>query len=256
MKRSLLIVAIAACLAAIGLPAGASAGTVELGQTAAAPLVVPTCPSINSCDIILQRSTALQTIHDGIDYPTLAKSSGEIVAFTVGLSRLSTNLTQARTIVHGLDTQYGGTTQVAVAILKPVGAHKLFEWALAAVSPVVHVQPYLGTVTQFPLSTPLPIAKGDAVALSVPTWAPLLSINLSTSDYAYRVSRTKVCTTPFPATDDAMFTLSVTTVFGCDYTGTSPQYSATEITTPVAPKVQVHSSRQPAARDRATRRER
>jgi hypothetical protein len=255
MKRSLLIAAASACLAALGLPVGASAQTVELGQSTAAPVTVATCPAgtnPSDCKIVQTRSTALQTIRDGIDYPTIAKSSGEIVAFTVGLSRLSTSLTTAHSEIHTLDTDYGGTTQVAVAILKPIGAHKLFEWQLAAVGPVVHVQPYLGTITQFPLSTPLPILKGDAVALSVPTWAPILTIGLTSADYAYRQSYRSGCANP-PTAEDAMFTLSVTDVFGCDYTGASPQYSATEITTPVPPKVQIHSTFRQAKRLRATR---
>jgi hypothetical protein len=254
MKRSLLVAAASACLAVVGLPAVAAAQTVELGQTTAAPLVAPACPanvSASDCKIVLTRATGLQTIRAGVDYPTIAKTSGEIVAFTVGLSRLSANNTTAKSYIHGLDTTYGGTTQVAIAILKPIGAHKLFTWQLAAVSPVVHVQPYLGTVTQFPLTTPLQITKGEAVALSVPTWAPVLTIGQTTADYAYRQSRSANCANA-SVTDQAMFTLSVNNVFGCDYTGVSPQYSATEITTPVPPANQIHASRQVKNRARFT----
>ncbi|HWF56270.1 MAG TPA: hypothetical protein VG223_16645 [Solirubrobacteraceae bacterium] len=244
MKRSLMVAAALACIAALA-PAAASAQTVELGQSTSAPLVAPSCPSSvtpTNCTIVLTRSTALQTIRDSVDYPTIAKANGEIVAFTVGLSRLSTSLTTAHAEVSNLDHAYGGTTQVAVAILKPVPPHKKFQWQLVAVGPVTHVQPYLGTVTQFPLSTPLPILKGEAVALSVPTWAPILSIGLTTADYAYRQDRSASCGVA-AATEQAMFTLSATSAFGCDYTGVSPQYSATEITTPVPPKVQVKTSR-------------
>jgi hypothetical protein len=181
------------------------------------------------------------TIRNGTDYPTTATAAGEIVAFTVGLSRLSTSLTTAHTEVSGLDHLYGGTTRAAVAILKPIGAHKHFTWELEAISPVIHLQPFLGTVTQFPLTTPLPIAKGEVVALSVPTWAPVLTIGLPALSYAYRQNRTTGCSGPSPS-DVAMFTLNASNVFGCDYTGVVPQYSATEITTPVPPSVQVHGA--------------
>jgi hypothetical protein len=242
MKRSLMV-AVAACIAATAAPTVASGQTVELGLTHT-PVTAPTCPSTiapANCTIILTRSTALETIRDGTDYPTTATQSGELVAFTVGLSALSTNLTTAHKEVAALDHAYGGTTQAAVAVLKPVGSHKNFQWQLVAVSPVIHLQPYLGSVTQFPLSTPLPIAPGETVALSVPTWAPVLSIGLAAKEFAYRQSRKSSCGSP-AAVDQAMFTLQVTNVFGCDYTGTRVEYSATEITNPVPPKVQIHAT--------------
>ena len=251
MKRSLMV-AVAACIATAAAPTVASGQTVELGLTHT-PITAPSCPSTISpanCTIILTRSTALETIRDGTNYPTTATQPGEIVAFTVGLSSLSTNLTTAHKEVAALDHAYGGTTQAAVAVLKPIGAHKLFEWQLQAVSPVVHLQPYLGSVTQFPLSTPLPIAVGDTVALSVPTWAPVLSIGLAAKQFAYRQSRKSNCGSP-AGIDQAMFTLQVTNVFGCDYTGTAVEYSATEITNPVPPKVQIHA---PDVRTRTRRR--
>jgi hypothetical protein len=241
MKRSLMV-AVAACLATAAVPAVASGQTVELGLTKS-PIVAPTCPSTiapSNCKIVLTRSTALATIRDGTDYPTTASQSGEIVAFTVGLSALSTDLKTAHNEIAALDHQFGGTSQGAIAVLKPVGPHKQFTWQLQAVSPIVHLQPYFGTVTQFPLATPLPIAAGDTVALSVPTWAPVLSIALTPTQFAYRQSRKSNC--GFPATiDQAMFTLAVTSVFGCDYTGTRVEYSATEITNPVPAKVQIHA---------------
>ena len=241
MKCSLMV-AVAALIATAAVPTVASGQTVELGLTHS-PIVSPSCPTTiapTNCTIILTRSTALETIRDGTDYPTTATQSGEIVAFTVGLSQLSTDQTTAHNEIKALDHAYGGTTQAAVAVLKPTGAHKLFEWQLAAVSPVVHLQPYLGTVTQFPLATPLPISAGETVALSVPTWAPVLSIGLAAKDFAYRQSRKSSCGSP-ASVDDSMFTLGVTNVFGCDYTGTRVEYSATEITNPTPAKLQIHA---------------
>ena len=243
MKCSMMVAA-AACIASSAAPAVAAAQTVELGLTKS-PVVAPSCSATiapTDCKIVLTRSTALETIRDGIDYPTTAKASGEIVAFTVGLSALSTNLKTAHSEIQGLDHAYGGTTQAAVAVLQPSGAHSKFSWQLQAVSPVIHLQPYLGTVTQFPLATPLPIAAGDTVGLSVPTWAPVLSIGLTATGFAYRQSRKSNCGSP-AGLDQAMFTLQVTDVFGCDYTGTRVEYSATEITTPQPAKVQIHAPR-------------
>lgn len=253
MKRSSFLAAVSLSLACAALPAGASAQTIELGQTKS-PLVAPACPSTVApahCTIILTRATALATIRDGIKYPTTAKQDGYLVAFTVALSRLSSDLRTARKEVQSLDRSYGGTTQAALVVLAPSGRPKLHTWQLVAISPIFHLQPYLGTVTQFPLTTALPIAKGDVVGLSVPTWAPVLSIGLSSGGFAYRQSRKANCGNP-AGIDQAMFTLKATSVFGCDYTGTRVEYTATEITTPVVAKVQVHATRRAVARRSVT----
>jgi hypothetical protein len=248
--RRFSLVSAALCLAAVVVPGSAAATTVELGYTTASPVVAPACSTklpLADCKIILERASALETIRAGIDYPTTAKQSGYIVAFTLGLSRLSTNLTMAHSIIANEDRAYGGTTRASVAVLKPVGKHGKFTWELTAISPVVHLQPYLGTVAQFPLQTALPIAKGEVVALSVPTWAPVLSIDLNPKEYAYRQSRNTLCSNT-AGSETAMFSLSTTSVFGCDYTGVRVEYSATEITSPVPPKSEIHGGRRQAPR--------
>jgi len=260
----------AAAAAAVGLgaalaPAGASAQTVELGATKS-PVIAPSCPTNlppSKCTIVLTRTTGLETIRDGVDYPTTARQSGVIVAFTVGLSRLSNNATTAHNDVHYLDSTYGGNTEAAVAVLKPVSNRRLFKWQLVAESPLFHLQPYLGTVVQFPLANsvgepgapamaaPLPIAKGDVVALTVPTWAPVLSFDLAPKDFAYRQSRRANCTNP-AAAEQAQLTLNSIVQYRCDYPGTRVEYSATEVTSPTPPANQIHATRK-AVRRRSRR---
>ena len=60
-------------------------------------------------------------------------------------------MTQVLFDIRFLDHQYGGTTQVAVTVLRLVGPKKRRQWKVVAASPLVHVQPYLGQVVQFPL---------------------------------------------------------------------------------------------------------
>ncbi len=43
----------------------------------------------------------------------------------------------------------------------------------------MQLEPYLGQTVQFPLATSLAVKKGDIVALTVPTWAPVLTQLLS-----------------------------------------------------------------------------
>ncbi len=252
MKRSLLATA---GLAAALVPAAASAQVIELGATKS-PLVPPVCPatvSAANCTIVLTQVTGLETIRDGVTYPTAVKKAGVIVAFTLGLSRLDPNAAKAKSDVSFLDHTYGGTTQAAITVLKPIGKKNLRRWEVTAESPIYHLQPYLGTVAQFPLAAglvapgapplaaPLPVAKGDTIALTVPTWAPVLSFGLSTSKFAYRQSRRANCTKP-AAAEQAQLTIGATAPYVCDYTGTRVEYSVTEVTTPVPPTTQIHAA--------------
>lgn len=233
MKRSLL--AAAGVVALCGLvPASADATITELGATTS-PLVAPTCPkgvAPAQCTIILTRATALETIRDSIAYPSTVKQSGRIVALSVGLSGLSTNAKTALSDTQFLDKTYGGDPQVAITVLKLVGAKNLRNWEVVAESPIVDVQPYLGQVAQFPLAASIPVTKGETVALTTPTWAPVLSIDLSTNDFAYRQSRSRNCNNP-PSTTQAQLSVGQSARYVCDYPGTRVEYSATEVTNPV-----------------------
>jgi hypothetical protein len=223
----------------------------ELGATKTA-LVAPTCPpnvTPAQCTIILTRSTALETIRDGVAYPTTVKKAGRIVAFTVGLSSLSSSRSTRLSDIKFLDHQYGGTTQVAITVLRPSGKKKLRQWKVVATSTVFHVQPYLGEVVQLPLTTTLPVRAGDTVALTTPTWAPVLSIDQPTNRFAYRQSRKANCNNP-PGTSQAQMTPGSKARYVCDYPGTRVEYTATEVTTPPIPKNYVHSRRRAKAASR------
>ncbi|MBV9413398.1 MAG: hypothetical protein JO363_00315, partial [Solirubrobacterales bacterium] len=160
------------------------------------------------------------------------KQTGRLVAFTVGLSSLSSNPTTAQNDVKFLDSTYGGDAQVQLTVLKRVGNKTSWTWQVVESGPVVDVQQYLGQIAQFPFTTSLPITRGEVIALTTPTWAPVLSIDLSTSHFAYRQSRSRNCNNP-PATTQAQVTAGQATKYGCDYPGTRVEYSATEITNPV-----------------------
>src|SRR5882757_6928031 len=199
-SRTLAAVAVAlgAALALALAPAAAQAATIEVGATKS-PLVAPVCPpnvSSTQCTIVLTRVTALETLRDGVSYPTKVTKAGRIVAFTVGLSNLSTTKSTQKTYIHFLDQTYGGTAQVAVTVLRPVGKHTDWRWQVIGTSNVFHVIPYLGSVVQLPLETSIEVKPGDVVALSTPTWVPVLTINQDSKKFAYRQSRSANCNNP------------------------------------------------------------
>jgi hypothetical protein len=233
MKRSSLA-GVLTILTAAALPAAASAQEIELGQTAGAPLVAPVCPANVSqadCTIVLPQVTALETIRDGAAYPTKVKKPGEVVAFTLGLSALSTSAKTASSDISYLNSKYGGVAEAELTVLRPVGVANKRVWAVAASSPVYPLASYLGQVAQFPLAQSLPVVPGEVIALTVPTWAPVLSFDLAPKSYAYRQSRKANCTQS-PASLQAQLSIGASASYQCDYAGTRVEYTATEITSP------------------------
>jgi hypothetical protein len=219
--------------AAAIVPAIAIANQYELGQTKTA-LVAPTCPpnvASSQCTIILTRVTALETLRDGSAYPSRVKTSGRIVAFSVGLSQLSSDPKTRKSFIHFLDQTYGGTTQVAITVLAPVGKHNQWRWQVVASSPIYHVEPYLGHVVQIPLDNSIPVKPGEVVALTTPTWAPVLTIDVDSKKFAYRQSRSANCNNP-PGSTQAQLGAKQTATYSCDYPGTRVEYSATEVSYP------------------------
>lgn len=222
-------------------PAAASAKVVELGDQNK-PLVAPSCPTSvkpKACTIILTEVTALETVTMGLAYPTTVTQPGQLVAFTVGLSKLSSNRKTARKEIHGLDATYGGVPEAAIVVLKPTGKKSLRKYKVIAQSPPVHLIPYLGQVAQFPLASSLTLKRGEVIGLAVPTWAPVLSINLSPKNYAYRQSRTGHCKAASTAGPEP---LGTSTGYNCNYAGTRVEYAATEVTSPTPTKNYVHAT--------------
>lgn len=245
MKRFWLLFA-GFALAAAWLPTAASAQVVELGQTTT-PVAAPSCPKGTApaqCFIVLPQTTAFQTASDGVANPVRVTKAGWIVAFTVGLSRLSTNAKTELSYIHGLDQQHGGVPMVALTVLKPGPSN---TYTVAEQTGDYHLIPFLGQVLQEPLSLPpafstftaLPVKPGDVVALTVPTWAPVLAYNLTASKFTYRQSRRANCKNA-PAGQTAQTTVGASARYLCSYTGTRVEYSATEVVDTPYPKRYVH----------------
>jgi hypothetical protein len=208
--------------------------TAQLGSTNM-PVRTPVCPSgvkPRNCIFVMTRVTALQTLTNGNGNPTAVKQSGQLVGFTVGLAQLSRNPSTAASFTNTLNSKYGGPAEAQVTVLRQ---GKNNRWTVAAQGPVVQLQRYLGYVVQFPLSTPIPVKAGDAIALTVPTWAPILSYNLSPKLYSYRQSRSSNCNN-VGGQQNAQLRVGTTATYGCTYRGTRAEYGATELTTPVAPR--------------------
>jgi hypothetical protein len=246
MKRILLAAAAGLSAVCLTAPGAASAQIIELGQTSTAPVAAPSCPAgvaLSDCRIVLTRTTAVQNETNGVVNPTKVTKDGWIVAFTVGLSKLTADSSTELKLLKGLDASWGGPPQIVLTVLKPGPKN---SYTVAAQSATFHVLPFLGSVLQEPLSLPptfttmtaLPVKKGEVIGLTVLTWAPVLTYNLTPSKYSYRQSRRANCTHA-AGTQTAQTTLNATQRYLCAYTGTRVQYSATEVVNQPYPKTYV-----------------
>ena len=232
---------------AVLLPATASARIVELGQTTS-PVVAPACPknvSLKNCDIVLTRTTAVETLSDGVIEPTRVNQQGWVVAFSVGLSRLVSSKTARASIVKGLDSRFGGGPEIALTVLKPGGDN---TYTVAAESRPFPLTSFLGQVLQEPLAQPpsfsaftaLPVFRGDIIGITIPTWAPVLSLDLPANQFSYRQSRRANCNHT-AAGQTAQTRVGGSAQYGCYYANTRVQYTATEIVDAKVPRNEIGS---------------
>lgn len=212
--------ALAASLTLALLPAAASAKIVEIGQTANPML--PACPA-KPC-LAVSRTTGYQA-KVGTDRGLMtAPANGRIVAWTVTLSKPSAAQ------IKFFETNFGGPAQAGITILT-VGKH--LRDTVKASGPLVSLTPYFGGTAQFPLTNSIPVLKGDLIALTVPTWAPVLQVGLG-GDTSWRAARAKgKCKDT--ATETAQLNVGDKAQYYCLYRTARLTYSATFI--PYAKKI-------------------
>jgi len=166
---------------------------VTLGQTPETPPA--SCPGkiVNGQEITPCRVeghvTGFQSIADGIPRPFEAPFEGKNVAWSITLSKPSTVETKTTTDETGFFNDFFGTpSEARIGVLRPVEDSKPPQYKLVRQSPIEVLNPYFGSTPVFALDHPLTVLKGQVVALTVPTWAPMFAFNVS-ADNTWRGSR-------------------------------------------------------------------
>lgn len=224
-RLRLTLVAVATVALAAWGAAAASAAFVTYGL--APDKMKPGCIGKESdltCRVVT-RTTSYQVQNRTIDNPMQVKKAGWLVALSLRLG----NPTKSQ--IHYFNTTFGGTPRASLAVLRPEKG-KVLARSLVAQSGYVHLQPYFGGVSTFPVTKALRVKKGDFIALNVSTWAPVLAVAQPKS-YAWRASRpSDECGDKFLATPLFIANPGEDAVFGCKYTTGRITYSVTEITSP------------------------
>lgn len=222
MKRFLLGVAALLCILGVAAPI-ASAKIYEIGEsTVQAPT---SCP--DDC-FVVTRTTGLQVNTSGRTYPTTVPADGRVAAFTLQLGTLTDRQ------ISYFNKTYGGTPRVQLTVLSQTSKQKPKRlYTATAQSEIFRITPWLGTTVQFPLETTLPVRKGDLIALTVPTWAPVLAVNLDKTN-SWRASRDGRCDRWDVQT--AQQVVGNESAYKCLYQTAKLNYTATMISTPQVPR--------------------
>ena len=218
LRKLLPATLVAACLVPV---APATARIIEVGKTATDN--DPSCPG-NPC-LAVSRTTGYQARVGEDRGLFVAPAKGKIVAWTVTLGE------PGKKQRAFFEKNYGGEAQAGITVWRPGERKKLLGRATAA-SPLRKLRPYFGQTVQFPLDRSIRVERGNQIALSVPTWAPVLAVGLG-NDTSWRASRPEdKCQDTQTQTVHRVGTVSE---YRCLYRTARLTYSVTLITEPKPP---------------------
>jgi hypothetical protein len=151
----------------------------------------------------------------------VVKEDGRIVAWTIKLSK------PGKSQIAFFEKNLGGESTAQLTVLRP--GNKQYARVLAQGSPE-RLEPYFGTTPTFALKESIPVKKGNIIGLSVPTWAPALSINQA-GTVSWRASRPKGGCNDFSKPTAQTGTNTITRFF-CLYRTARLTYTATVVPDP------------------------
>ena len=226
MKRFLLLTSVlAAALAA--LPSAASARIIELGATA--DPVSLNCPAAGDvlCVAAVRMTGYQGRASGGPKNPFYIRRDGHLVAFTVQLSKPTPEE------INFFNTNFAEPATARISVLRRGDTRKTrLDHRLINQSDRFRLNPYFGSKPTFAFDEPIPVKKGNWIALTVPTWAPLLATPVDRANW-WRSSRPGPRDNCVDAENVrrqwAMEDLREVAKFGCTYLGARLLYSVTYI---------------------------
>jgi len=222
MKRFALLTTVLAAAGALFAP-GASARMIELGSQADdAPLNCPGTTEVQ-CVAAVKMTGYQGHASGGPKNPYYIRRDGHLIAFTVRLAKPT-----AEEIKFFAD-RYGSPSTARVSVLRRGTTRKTrLDHRLIRQSGTFELDRYFGSRPTFVFDRPIPVKKGNWIALTVPTWAPLLSTNLARTNW-WRSSRSKATCDDFGFRQFAMEDLREVNQFGCTYHNARLLYTVTYV---------------------------
>ena len=221
MKRILLLTVM---LAALALPSSASARIIELGGTGDAAAL--NCPGTaeNLCVAAVRMTGYQGRVSGGPKNPFYIRRDGHLVAFTVQLSKPTTEETAF------FNDNFGSPSTARISVLRRGTTRKTrLQHRLINQSDRFALNSYFGSKPTFVFDRPIPVKEGNWIALTVPTWAPLLAKDLARANW-WRSSRpSSSCEPPRSLRQFALEDLREVATFGCTYHAARLVYSVTYV---------------------------
>ena len=219
MKRVLIVTL---TTAALGVPLAASGKVVQLGEAEPA-LPSSNCPE-DPCLALYQATGYQESAENSKERPYVVRRDGKVLAFTVKLGKLT------REQIAFFDGRFGAPASARISILsRSKKRGKRNEHRLLAKSEVFSLRRYFGSSPTFVLEEPLAVERGNVVAITVPTWAPVLAGEQDKST-KWRSSRRKGrCGTSDRLAPPAPQGLGSVARWGCNYSEARLLYTATYV---------------------------
>ncbi len=223
MKRFALLISVMAAAGALFAP-GASARIIELGGTADdVPL---NCPQQGDvlCVAAVRMTGYQGRASGGPKNPFYIRRDGHLIAFTVQLAKPTADE------VNFFTSNFGSPSMARISVLRRGTTRKnRLDHRLISQSDRFRLDPYFGSKPTFVFDKPIPVKKGNWIALTVPTWAPLLASPISRDNW-WRSSRPgDSCDPPKNLRHFEMEDLREVAKFGCTYHGARLLYSVTYV---------------------------
>ena len=222
MKRFALLISVLAAAGALLAPP-ASARLVELGGTSDS--VSLNCPGSTEVQCVAAvKMTGYQgRSSGGPKNPFYIRRDGHLVAFTLQLAKPTAEE------VKFFTDNYGSPSTARISVLRRGTTRKTrLDHRLINQSDTFELERYFGSKPTFVFDRPIPVKKGNWIALTVPTWAPLLATPVSRTNW-WRSSRSKGTCDDFGVRQFAMEDLREVNKFGCTYHGARLLYSVTYV---------------------------
>ncbi|HVT00038.1 MAG TPA: hypothetical protein VHE08_05925 [Solirubrobacterales bacterium] len=203
-------------VAAIAGAAKVERTTVTLGETSSTP--DPSCPDL-PCQAV-GSVTGFQVSNGQAQNPFLVQTDGTIKSWTLTLAQPTNS---QRTFFNGF---FGTPPEARLAILRRIPGTNPPRYNLRRQGAIKVLTPYLGQTVKFGAS--LPVEKGDIIGITVLTWAPIFSQELSAKNI-WRASRAPgTCTNSTDIRQGRpQEEVGKRATYGCKYTTARLLYTAT-----------------------------
>jgi hypothetical protein len=223
MKRFFLLISVLAAGTAVFAPA-ASARIIELGATADdVPL---NCPGTtdNPCVAAVRMTGYQGRASGGPKNPYYIRRDGHLIAFTLRLAKPTEDE------VNFFNNNFGSPSLARISVLRRGDTRKTrLNHRLIRQSDRFELDRYFGSRPTFVFDRPIKVRKGNWIAITVPTWPPLLATPVDRANW-WRSSRASdSCDPPKSLNQFAMEDLREVNKFGCTYHSARLLYTVTYV---------------------------